>query len=498
VLFNDTIYHNVLNGLRGDEFKDLSDEKKRGLVIEACKQANAHDFIEKLPNGYDTSAGERAGLLSGGQKQRVAIARSIISNPKILLLDEATSALDSESERAVSAALEKASRGRTTIMIAHKLSTVVHADNIVVLSKGVIVEQGTHSELLAFNGHYCRLLQAQGNRDDSSGRETPTEKDEITKTVSRKLTRQSTHVESDPLKVITSPLESEEISRRYGILYCMYKMYAENPSMIWPTLIGFAAALVGGASYPLQSVFFSRMTTIFQATGSELVERGNFWALMFFVLGISQLFAFLILFYFLGLVGAEFGLVYRRSYLTAMLKQDVGFFQAAGNTSGGLTALLAADGGDLSMLFASSAGLIVVFVVDLIACCILALAVYWKLALVAIFGCLPPLLAAGYMRMRIDLTAQDRCAAAFLESARYSTEAVAAIRTVSSLTMEEKVESMYSDKLQDAANRSVRKTMQGLILYALSEALTLAGKSIVACDTCGVNTNHARSSQLAP
>jgi len=467
----------VLNGLRGSDVASLSDAQKRELVISACKQANAHDFIEKLPKGYDTPAGERAGLLSGGQKQRVAIARSIVSNPKILLLDEATSALDSESERAVSAALEKASRGRTTIMIAHKLSTVVHADNIVVLNRGIIVEQGTHSQLVALNGHYARLLQAQGASSDSSGQATPVEEEQITKTISRKLTRYSTKgIINEPLQELTSPLETEEISRRYGMLRCMYKLYAENPSLVWPSILGVAAAIMGGASYPLQAVFFSRLVTVFQATGDELIRRGNFWALMFFIIGISQLVAYLILFYFMGIVGAILGEVYRRKYLRSMLGQDIGWFQA-GNTSGGLTALLSTDGTDIAMLFAANSGLIIVFVTCLIACCILALAVYWKLALVAIFGCIPPLLAAGFFRMRIDLTAQDRCASAFLESSRYSTEAVAAIRTVSSLTMEDKVEGMYHDKLEAASATSVKKSLLAMILYALSDALTLAGKS---------------------
>src|SRR5881394_2871125 len=131
MLFNDTVMQNVLNGLRENQADSLSEKEKRNLVIEACKQANAHDFITNFPQGYETNVGERSSSLSGGQKQRIAIARSIISNPKILLLDEATSALDTKSEGVVQAALDAAAKGRTTITIAHRLSTIKTADNIV-------------------------------------------------------------------------------------------------------------------------------------------------------------------------------------------------------------------------------------------------------------------------------------------------------------------------------------------------------------------------------
>lgn len=134
---------------------------QRKLVEDACKIANAHDFITELPEGYDTETGERAGLLSGGQKQRIAIARSIISNPAILLLDEATSALDPHSEGAVQQALDKASKNRTTVVIAHKLATIKNADNIVVMSQGRIVEQGSHYQLLEKDGVYAKLVRIQ-------------------------------------------------------------------------------------------------------------------------------------------------------------------------------------------------------------------------------------------------------------------------------------------------------------------------------------------------
>lgn len=130
-------------------------------VVEASKKANIHDFIMDLPNGYDTIVGERGVRLSGGQKQRLAIARVFLKNPKILVLDEATSSLDNENEKIIQAALHELAKGRTTLTIAHRLSTIVAADEIVVLGDEGIVERGNHAELLAHNGVYAKLYQAQ-------------------------------------------------------------------------------------------------------------------------------------------------------------------------------------------------------------------------------------------------------------------------------------------------------------------------------------------------
>jgi ATP-binding cassette, subfamily B, bacterial len=137
-------------------------------VFAAARAAHAHDFIQKLPEGYDTFLGERGVRLSGGQRQRISIARAILKNAPLLLLDEATSALDTESERAVQAALEAAMKGRTTLVIAHRLSTVVNADRIVVLEGGQIVDTGTHHELMGRNGLYARLAAMQFDRFEQS------------------------------------------------------------------------------------------------------------------------------------------------------------------------------------------------------------------------------------------------------------------------------------------------------------------------------------------
>ncbi|MDJ0365773.1 ABC transporter ATP-binding protein [Hymenobacter sp. H14-R3] len=154
ILFNDTIYNNI-------KFNTEATEEE---VIEAAKTANAHDFIMASPDGYQTTIGDRGGRLSGGQRQRLSIARAILRNPPILILDEATSALDTESEKLVQEALTRLMASRTSLVIAHRLSTVRHADEIIVLQHGRIVERGTHDELLLREGGlYHRLSQLQTN-----------------------------------------------------------------------------------------------------------------------------------------------------------------------------------------------------------------------------------------------------------------------------------------------------------------------------------------------
>lgn len=152
ILFSQSIKANILLGKPG-----ATEEE----VYDAAKAANAHDFILNLPNGYDTQVGERGVKLSGGQKQRIAIARVFLKNPPILVLDEATSALDLESEHLIQEALDKLAKDRTTFIVAHRLSTITHADRIILIEHGKIVEMGTHEELMAKHGHYFDLFQVQ-------------------------------------------------------------------------------------------------------------------------------------------------------------------------------------------------------------------------------------------------------------------------------------------------------------------------------------------------
>jgi ATP-binding cassette subfamily B protein len=159
VLFNDTVYYNIAYG---------NPDATRAQVEAAARAAKIHDFIASLPDGYDTTVGERGLKLSGGEKQRVGIARTLLKNPPILLLDEATSALDSETEASIQTELQAMGQGRTVVSIAHRLSTIVDADEIIVLQDGQVAERGTHADLLRRGGRYAALWQRQQSDQDAA------------------------------------------------------------------------------------------------------------------------------------------------------------------------------------------------------------------------------------------------------------------------------------------------------------------------------------------
>jgi ATP-binding cassette subfamily B protein len=168
ILFGGSIRENIAYGKPGASESDIMD---------AARKANAHEFVDRFPEGYDTIVGERGIKLSGGQRQRIAIARAILRDPAILILDEATSSLDSESEQLVQDALENLMKGRTSFVIAHRLSTIRNADNIVVVDRGTVIESGTHAELMAANGLYRKLNEMQFDFD--LNRPSPVEETDV-------------------------------------------------------------------------------------------------------------------------------------------------------------------------------------------------------------------------------------------------------------------------------------------------------------------------------
>lgn len=250
ILFSGTVYENIANGLVGTPWENEPHESKLARVHQAAEVAFAHDFIKILPNGYDTVIGERGGLLSGGEKQRVAIARSVISHPRILLLDEATSALDPDAEQIVQQGLHNVSRGRTTITIAHKLATIRDADNIVVMKQGRIIEQGTHDALLAINGAYSRLVRAQDLAiteepfDSASNSETIAEDENKSVRLSPALTRYSTATRLRAEQRIDK--DNFDNWKRVGFCATVWRLLRCTPELRWYYTALTAACFIAG------------------------------------------------------------------------------------------------------------------------------------------------------------------------------------------------------------------------------------------------------------
>ncbi|KAH7185401.1 P-loop containing nucleoside triphosphate hydrolase protein [Fusarium flagelliforme] len=464
VLFRGTVFENVSRGFT-DAQKALSMEEQRKLVQEACEASYAHEFIKNLESGYDTYLGERGGSLSGGQKQRVAIARSVVSNPKILLLDEATSALDPTAERIVQKALSNVSQERTTLVIAHRLSTIKNADNIVVISAGQVVEQGTHDELLALDAHYARLIRAQNltvvdhdNKKEVVSKESPDAFD-TDDTLERTMTVQSQK---------SMALDKAKPKNR-SILLSILLIVKEQKALLPLIVVSALGCALAAATWPGQAILFSRIITAFSIEPSA--SDANFYALMFFVIALGNLLAYGIIGYISSHVGQAISYRYRLELFTRMVGLDIEFFDRTENSSNALASILSSIPDHLQELLGLNIFVIVVMLANITASSILALAYGWKLALVMIFAGLPLLMGSGYFKVRLESRLHDSNEARFRESASLASEAVSALRTVASLTAENDFIDQYSETLSSIVAKSVKSLSISMTAYAFSQSI---------------------------
>ncbi|KAM3425135.1 hypothetical protein BST61_g7096 [Cercospora zeina] len=489
-LFSGSVKENILYGLRGAT-TEQSDGDRRKLVEEAARLANAHDFIMELPQGYDTHVGERGSFLSGGQKQRIAIARAVVSNPKIMLFDEATSALDSKTEGAVQAALDAAAKGRTTVMVSHRMSTIKNADNIVVLGQGgQILEQGTYEELSANKGAFHQLVKAQNmaqqtNHSQDNDRtldgkaalvlET-TEAKSPGETLTTRNISMSGKQDPNPAKAMdkAAPTQQEDQKAVQYSLSTLIKFIASLNRQEWKVMLfGIVVSILSGAGEPVQCVILAKTVATLSLPVSEydkLRRDANFWSGMFLMIGLVML-LFSLVFGVSFAYGSE--KLVRRSRdraFRSILRQDIRFFDRTENSVGALAAFLSTETTHLAGMSGLALGTIVQLLATLVIGYIVALAVGWKLALVCI-STVPLLLVAGFLSFWSLARFESYLKDSYRDSASHACEATSSTRVIASLTLETEIWQRYHNLLIAQATRTLWFNLKSSVLYAASQSL---------------------------
>ena len=377
--------------------------------------------------------------------------------------------IDPRAEGIVQDALNRVSVDKTTLVIAHKLATVRTADNIVVMSYGRVMEQGTHQELIEKDGQYAALVRAQdlggtGDKPDFSKEEADLE-------MERTITLQRTQTEA---KSVPTQGEIDRLSAGtvgYGLWRCVYLMMMEQKGLVPWFILSTFGCLIGGATYPAQALIFSRLINVFILPLDEARDKANFFSLMFFIVAIANWFAYFAIGWCCNVIGQTVTHRYREEMLQRMINLDQDFFDRPENSSGALTSKLSSVPNALLELISANLLLIFIVIINVVSSSTLAIAYGWKLGLVVVFGGMPLLLGCGYVKIRLDQKLENLTGEWFAESAGLATEAVTSIRTVASLTMESEIMSEYTAKLDKIVNTAARSLSYTMIGYALSQAL---------------------------
>ncbi|EGO53219.1 hypothetical protein NEUTE1DRAFT_92339 [Neurospora tetrasperma FGSC 2508] len=433
--------------------------------------------VRLVQQGYQTQIGQRGSMLSGGQKQRLAIARSVIANPQILLLDEATSALDPNAEQIVQKALNNVAVGRTMIVIAHRLSTIRNADNIIVMSNGRLIEQGTHDQLVALGGTYSHLVRIQrlGQEPDNDDEPQKDNRAEIGGAAIANTTLNVVEAVPDASAMEEGAAKKDDIN----LLRCLFILMREQ-RVLWPAFcwVGICC-LAGGATYPALAIIFSRIMDAFALEGDKMVERGNFFSLMFFIVALGNLVAYAVLGWFCNVIAQQMVRFYRYTIFDCVVRQDMTFFDMPGNSPGALVSHLSKEPESLHELLSMNMGVIAIVVVNLLSSCILAVVIGWKLGLTLVFGALPPLVFSGYLRIRLEIKLDDDTSDRFADSTGIASEAIMAIRTISSLAMERQILDRYENNLRSIAATSVKSLTWTMVWFKPAHIVVRYGGRLV-------------------
>lgn len=480
-LFATTILENILYG---------KPDATMAEVEAASSAANAHSFVTLLPNGYNTQVGERGIQLSGGQKQRIAIARAMLKNPRILLLDEATSALDAGSESIVQEALDRLMVGRTTVVVAHRLSTIRNVDSIAVIQQGQVVETGTHEELVAKSGAYATLIRFQemvGNRDFKN----PSTRRSRSSRLSHSLSTKSLSLRSGSLRNLSysystgadgriEMVSNAETDRKNpapeGYFCRLLKLNAPE----WPySIMGAVGSILSGFISPTFAIVMSNMIEVFYYKNTASMERKTKeYVFIYIGAGLYAVVAYLIQHYFFSIMGENLTTRVRRMMLAAILRNEVGWFDEEENNSTLLAAKLSTDAADVKSAIAERISVILQNMTSLLTSFIVAFIVEWRVSLL-ILATFPLIVLANFAQLLAMKGFAGDTAKAHAKTSMIAGEGVSNIRTVAAFNAQEKILSLFCQELRVPERRCLRKSQTSGILFGLSQLALYSSDALI-------------------
>ncbi|XP_042516405.1 putative ABC transporter B family member 8 [Macadamia integrifolia] len=464
-LFGTSIKENILFG-KPDATMDE--------IIAATMASNAHNFIRQLPEGYETKIGERGAFLSGGQKQRIAIARAIIKNPAILLLDEATSALDSESETMVQNALDQASMGRTTLVVAHKLSTVRNADQIAVVSGGSIIEMGSHNDLInRKNGHYARLakLQRQFSSDDQE-RESRLPSSVTRSSTGRFSIRSSPASFASPMATLVNYDDQNMKSAASRSPPSFSRLLLLNSPEWKKGVMGSLSAIVFGSVQPVYALTIGGMiSAFFLQNHDQMRAHIRTYALIFCSLSLVSIIVNLTQHYNFAYMGEHLTKRIRLRMLEKILTFEAAWFDEEENSSGALCSRLSNEASMVKSLVVDRVSLLLQTTSAVTVAMVMGLIVAWKLALVMI-AVQPLTILCFYTRKVLLSSISLNFIKAQNQSTQIAVEAVYNHRIVTSFGSVGKVLQLFEEAQEDPRKEARKKAWLAGIGMGSAQCLT--------------------------
>lgn len=513
VLFATSIKENILFGKEGASTDDM---------MIAAKAANAHDFIMKLPDAYETQVGQYGVQLSGGQKQRIAIARALIRDPKILLLDEATSALDAQSERVVQEAIDQASVGRTTIVIAHRLSTIQMANLIIVLQAGKVIESGTHRQLMEMKGdeggEYFKMVQLQQanvENEDSNfsyqfeGRHSHRQSAPPSPLSGRTSGRKSNYgfvVPPSPMSMRSSVAgtpsmqpfspaismsrphsfqfedsfvsDDEDFNQPNNPSPSQLRLLKMNAPELVQALLGCIGAVGSGAVQPINAYCVGALISVyFRTDKSSIVSHARVYSFVFLGLGVFNFFTSVLQHYNFAIMGEKLTRRVREKLLEKLMTFEVGWFDQDENTSAAICARISGEANMVRSLVGDRMSLLTQAFFGSVFAYILGLFLTWRLTLVMI-AAQPFLIGSFYARSVLMKSLSEKTRKAQKEGSQLASEAVINHRTITAFSSQKRILTLFRESLQGPQKESVRQSwFSGVGLFS-SQFLAAASTAL--------------------